>query len=164
MLMHLASNYIHPRLRGGQCRVRIYLLEKEQDAPVIICSELSNNEGSSATYSSRQIAAEVIRYHRLPTPVWIEHYRKEATDGLLIDANPTLNTATKGFLISGMQPTAASFRTASCSRSLGLTLTTVLTTMWAIFGGIRRTAVLYRNVDLAYLCVFSGQGGIPRYM
>ena len=79
--MHLASNYIHPRLRGGQCRVRIYLLEEEQDAPVIICSELSNNEGSSATYSSRQIAAEVIRYHRLSAPVWIEHYPTEATDG-----------------------------------------------------------------------------------
>jgi len=40
----------------------------------------------------------VICYHRLPTPVWIEHYPKEATDGLLIDANPALNTARKTLL------------------------------------------------------------------
>jgi hypothetical protein len=34
------------------------------------------------TYSAHQIAAEVIRYHRLGVPpVWIEHYPKEATDG-----------------------------------------------------------------------------------
>ncbi len=64
------------------CRVRIYLPDDERDAPVVICSELPNNEGSSVTYSSHQIAAEVIRYHRLSSkPVWIEHYPKEATDG-----------------------------------------------------------------------------------
>ena len=34
------------------------------------------------TYSARQLAAEVIRYHKLEVPpVWIEHYPKEATDG-----------------------------------------------------------------------------------
>ncbi len=49
---------------------------------MVICSELPSNEGSSVTYSAHQIAAEVIRYHRLGvTPVWIEHYPKEATDG-----------------------------------------------------------------------------------
>jgi hypothetical protein len=48
---------------------------------VVICSELPTNEGSSVTYSAGQIAAEVIRYHRLPAPVWIEHYPTEATDG-----------------------------------------------------------------------------------
>ena len=31
--------------------------------------------------STHQIAAEVIRYHKLSKPVWIEHYPKEATDG-----------------------------------------------------------------------------------
>jgi hypothetical protein len=68
--MHLASDYIHPTPRGGQCRVRIYLPEEEQDAPVVICSELPNNGGASITY-----AAEVIRSHRLPTPlVWIWHW------------------------------------------------------------------------------------------
>jgi hypothetical protein len=79
--VHLATDYIHPALRGGRCRVRVYLPEHERDAPVVICSELPNNEGSSVTYSAEQIAAEVIRYHRLSAPVWIEHYPTEATDG-----------------------------------------------------------------------------------
>jgi hypothetical protein len=62
--------------------VRLYLSEDEQDAPVVICSELPINEGSSVTYSANQLAAEVIRYHKLASqPVWIEHYPKEATDG-----------------------------------------------------------------------------------
>jgi hypothetical protein len=80
--VHLASDYIHPTPRGGRCRVRLYLSQDEQDAPVVICSELPSNEGSSITYSAHQIAAEVIRYHKLAlAPVWIEHYPKEATDG-----------------------------------------------------------------------------------
>src|SRR3712207_3486969 len=79
--MHLASDYIHPTPRDGRCRIRIYFPEEEQDAPVVICSELPNNEGSSVTYSAHQIAAEIIRYHRLGVPlVWIEHYPKEASD------------------------------------------------------------------------------------
>ena len=61
--------------------MRVYLPEDEQDAPVVICSELPNNEGSSVTYCANQIAAEVIRYQKLSAPVWIEHYPKEATDG-----------------------------------------------------------------------------------
>jgi hypothetical protein len=62
--------------------VRVYLSEDEQDAPVVICSELPSNEGSSVTYSAHQIAAEVIRYNEFALPpVWIEHYPKEATDG-----------------------------------------------------------------------------------
>ncbi len=62
--------------------MRIYLPEDERDAPVVICSELPSNEGSSVTYSAHQIAAEVIRYYKLAlAPVWIEHYPKEATDG-----------------------------------------------------------------------------------
>jgi hypothetical protein len=79
--VHLASDYIHPTPRDGRCRIRVYLSEDERDAPVVICSELPNNEGSSVTYSAHQLAAEVIRYHRLGVPpVWIEHYPKEATD------------------------------------------------------------------------------------
>ena len=81
--MHLASDYIHTTPRGGTCRIRIYLPEDERDAPVVICSELAHNEGSSVTYSAHQIAAEVIRYNKLALPsVWIEHYPKEATDGV----------------------------------------------------------------------------------
>lgn len=79
--MHLVSDYIHPTPRGGKCRIRIYLSKEEQYAPVVICSELTNNEGSSVTYSAHQIAAEVIHYHRLPIPVWIEQYPFETTDG-----------------------------------------------------------------------------------
>jgi hypothetical protein len=80
--MHLASDYIHLTPRGGRCRVRVYLPKEERDAPVVICSELPNNDGSSVTYSAHQIAAEVIRYHRLGVPpVWVEHYPEKATDG-----------------------------------------------------------------------------------
>src|SRR5829696_5737896 len=80
--MHLASDYIHPTPRGGRCRVRIFLPEEEQDAPVVICSELPNNGDTSITYAAEQLAAEVIRSHRLPTPlVWIEHWPKETTEG-----------------------------------------------------------------------------------
>ena len=47
-----------------------------------ICSELPNNGGTSITFAAEQLAAEVIRSHRLPTPlVWIEHWPKESTDG-----------------------------------------------------------------------------------
>ena len=49
---------------------------------MVICSELASNKGSSVTYAANQIAAEVIRYHKLALPpVWVEHYSKEATDG-----------------------------------------------------------------------------------
>jgi hypothetical protein len=48
---------------------------------VVICSELLNNDGSSVIYSAQQIAAEVIRYHKLSAPVWIEHYPEEVSDG-----------------------------------------------------------------------------------
>jgi hypothetical protein len=80
--VHLATDYIHPTPRGGRCRVRLYLPEEEQDAPVIICSELPNNEGASITYAAEQLAAEVIRYDSLMPPlVWIEHHPPETTDG-----------------------------------------------------------------------------------
>ncbi len=67
--------------------MRIYLPEEEPDAPVIICSELPNNGGTSVTYAAERLAAErlaaeVIRSHRLRTHlVWIEHWPKESTRG-----------------------------------------------------------------------------------
>jgi hypothetical protein len=80
--MHLASDYIRPTPRGGRCRIRIYLPEEEQDASVVICSELPNNRGTSVTYAAEQLAGELIQSHRLPTPlVWIEHWPRVATDG-----------------------------------------------------------------------------------
>jgi hypothetical protein len=37
---------------------------------------------TSVTYAAEQLAAEVIRSRRLPTPlVWIEHWPKETTEG-----------------------------------------------------------------------------------
>jgi hypothetical protein len=62
--------------------VRLYFPDEEQDAPVVICSELPADEGASVTYAAEQLAAEVIRYHRLSAPVvWIEHHPPETTDG-----------------------------------------------------------------------------------
>jgi hypothetical protein len=44
-------------------------------------TELPTNEGSSITYAAEQLAAEVIRYHRLSAPVvCIEHHPPETTD------------------------------------------------------------------------------------
>jgi hypothetical protein len=77
--MNLAVDYIHPTPHGGRCRVRIFLPEEERDSPVVICSELLNNPGQSVTNAAEQIAAEVISYYRLQTPlVWIEHYEDGA--------------------------------------------------------------------------------------
>jgi hypothetical protein len=84
--VHLASDYIHSYKDVGgsaaHCRVRIYLPEETGDFPVAICSELPNNPGGSITNSAEAIAAGVIRYNELPTPlVWIEHWPVESTDG-----------------------------------------------------------------------------------
>jgi hypothetical protein len=84
--MHLASDYIHPYKdaggRSGRCRVRIYFPDDVLDAPMVVCSELSNNPGGSITNSAEVIAAGVIQANQLPAPlVWIEHWPKEATDG-----------------------------------------------------------------------------------
>ena len=76
---------LHPPLQGRRgrhayCRVCIYLPDDMRDAPVVICSELSNNPDGSITNSVEVIAAGVIRANRLLTPlVWIEHWRKEST-------------------------------------------------------------------------------------
>jgi hypothetical protein len=70
-------DYIH-RYRGywsngGRCRIRIY--QEEGRAPVVICSQLSDNDNTSVTNMAEYLAAEVIDKHDLHTPlVWIEHY------------------------------------------------------------------------------------------
>jgi hypothetical protein len=72
---------IRPLVAAGAAYASTYP-EDDQDAPVVNCSELPANEGASITYAAEQIAAEVIRYYRLPTPiVWIEHHPPIATDG-----------------------------------------------------------------------------------
>ena len=62
--------------------MRVYLPEDERNSPVVVCSELPTNEGASVANIAEQLAAEVIRYHRLPAPlVWIEHQPPITTDG-----------------------------------------------------------------------------------
>jgi hypothetical protein len=70
-------DYIH-RYRGywsdgGKCHIRIYI-EDGQD-PVVICTQLSENENTSVTNMAEYLAAEVIEEHGVATPlVWIEQY------------------------------------------------------------------------------------------
>jgi hypothetical protein len=70
-------DYIH-RYRGywsdgGRCRIRIY--HEDGRAPVVICSQLPDNDNTSVTNMAEYLAAEVIEEHGLPTPLtWIEHY------------------------------------------------------------------------------------------
>jgi hypothetical protein len=71
-----------PRGRPACSRVRIYFPDDVLDAPMVVCSDLSNNPGGSITNSAEVIAAGVIQANELPAPlVWIEHWPKEATDG-----------------------------------------------------------------------------------
>ena len=75
--MKKTHDYIH-RYRGywsdgGRCHIRIYRLDCH--APVVICSQLPDNENTSVTNIAEYLAAEVIKEHKLPTPLtWIEHY------------------------------------------------------------------------------------------
>ena len=58
---------------GGRCRKRIY--REDGHAPVVICSQLQDNENTSVTNMAEYLAAEIIEEHCLPTPLtWIEHY------------------------------------------------------------------------------------------
>jgi hypothetical protein len=62
--------------------VRVYLPSEDQDAPVVVCSELPTNDGAFITYAAEQLAAEAINYHALTPPImWIEHHPPESTDG-----------------------------------------------------------------------------------
>ena len=58
---------------GGKCRIRIY--QEDGHAPVVICSQLTDNDNTSVTNIVEYLAAEVIEEHDLPTPLtWVEHY------------------------------------------------------------------------------------------
>jgi hypothetical protein len=74
--VRLAADYIHPTPQGGRCRIRLYLPDEEQDAPVVVCTEPPKNPGVPITYAVEHIAAEVIAANPLlETPfIWIEHY------------------------------------------------------------------------------------------
>ena len=60
--------------RGGAvCRIEVYVALGQP--PLIVATELPENENTSITNMAEYLAAEVIEGHCLPTPlVWIEHY------------------------------------------------------------------------------------------
>jgi hypothetical protein len=76
-------DYVH-RYRGywsdgGKWRIRIY--REDGRAPVVICSQLPDNENTSVTNMAEYLAAEIVREHCLPTPLaWIEHYPEHEGD------------------------------------------------------------------------------------
>jgi hypothetical protein len=83
--MYLATDYIHPYESDAgiesRCRIRLYLPYESTDAAVVICSDLPDTPGTSATGAAEQLAAEVISHFKLPLPpVWIEHRPSETTD------------------------------------------------------------------------------------
>jgi hypothetical protein len=58
---------------GGKCRIRIY--QEDGRTPVVVCSQLPDNDNASVTNMAEYLAAEVIEEHGLQTPLtWIEHY------------------------------------------------------------------------------------------
>jgi hypothetical protein len=62
---------------GGVCRIRIHQEKGQQ--PVVICSQLPENNNTSVTNMAEYLAAEVIERHGLSTPItWIEHYPEHA--------------------------------------------------------------------------------------
>jgi hypothetical protein len=81
--LRLAADYVHPfeSVSGIRscCRIRLYLPDHEQDAPVVVCTELPENPGVPVTAAAENIAAAVIKTHWLKNPVWIEHHPEETT-------------------------------------------------------------------------------------
>jgi hypothetical protein len=75
--MNMTHDYMHHYRGywsdGGKCRIRIY--REEGRSPMVICSQLKDNENTSVTNMAEYLAAEVIKERSLPTPLtWIEHY------------------------------------------------------------------------------------------
>ena len=66
--MHLATDYIHPTPEGGRCRVRVYVPDEEEDAPVVLCSEMPGNTGLSVTRVAELIAGRSSRPIRADHP------------------------------------------------------------------------------------------------
>jgi hypothetical protein len=75
--MKKTHDYIHHYRgywsEGGKCRIQIY--QEVGQAPVVICSQLPENDNTSVTNMAEYLAAEVIEGYGLATPLtWIEHY------------------------------------------------------------------------------------------
>ena len=65
----------------SRCRIRLYLPQEDQDAAVVVCSELPDHSGTPVIDAAEQIAAEIIQHFRLPSPpVWIEHHPQKVTN------------------------------------------------------------------------------------
>lgn len=47
----------------------------------MICSELSTNKGMNVTNVAERIAAQAIKHHKLPVPVWVEQRIVETAHG-----------------------------------------------------------------------------------
>ena len=81
--MKKTYDYIH-RYRGywsggGKCRIRIF--QEDGRTPMVVCSQLPDNDNTSVTNLAEYLAAEVIEEHSLPTPmIWIEHYPEHEED------------------------------------------------------------------------------------
>src|SRR5688572_29414 len=76
MSMKKTHDYVHYYRgywsEGGKCRIRIY--HEDRHTPVVVCSELPDNDNTFVTNMAEYLAAEVMEKHKLPTPlVWIEH-------------------------------------------------------------------------------------------
>ncbi len=63
---------------GGVCRIRIF--QREGETPVVVCTELPENDNTSVTNAVEYLVAEVIaehfphRFEYEEPVVWIEHY------------------------------------------------------------------------------------------
>ncbi len=66
---------------GGKCRIRIY--EERGRTPVVICSQLPDNENTSVTNLAEYLAAEVMEEYLPDLPdmdpplIWVQHYPPE---------------------------------------------------------------------------------------
>jgi hypothetical protein len=64
---------------GGECRTRIY--REDGQLPVVICSQLPDNDNTSVTNMAEYLAAEVVEKHSLSMPfTWVEHYPAHAEE------------------------------------------------------------------------------------
>jgi len=80
--------------RGGKCRIRIY--QEDGRAPVIVRSQLPDNDNISVTNMAEHLAAERIEGHGLPVPViWGEHYPENRGEGRGIVAGVVLFLASQ---------------------------------------------------------------------
>jgi hypothetical protein len=78
-VMRKTRNYIH-NYRGywserGKYRISIY--RQDDHNPVVLCSQLTDNDNTSVSDMAEYLAAKAIKEHHLPIPLlWVKHYPK----------------------------------------------------------------------------------------